>query len=78
MSYKGTVNFDVYYRTSSSSSWVKTTSSSYYEIDNDYDNGYTFSSSNDGQKTLNNFIRFKKDDYSYKIVVTDEDNDDTE
>ena len=77
-SYRGSVEFDVYYRSSNSSSWIKTTSSSYYEIDNDYEDGYTFTSSNRGQKTLSNFIRFKKDDYSYKVVVTDEDDSDIE
>ena len=76
--YRGTVNFDVYYRSGSSSSWIKTTSSSYYEIDNDYDNGYTFTSSNDGQKIFNNLIRFKKNNYSYKVVVSDEDDDSIE
>ncbi len=78
-SYRGSVEFEVYYRQSSSSSWVKTTSSTYYEMDEDYeDDGYTFTSSNDGRKTLNDFIRFKKDDYQYKVVVVDEDDDDME
>lgn len=72
------MDFDVYYRSSSSSSWIKTTSSSYYEIDEDYEDGYTFTSSNDGQKTLTDFIRFKKDDYEYKVVATDEDDEDVE
>ncbi len=72
-SYRGTVNFDVYYRSSSSSSWIQTTSSSWYEIVSNYENnGYTFTSSNNGQKTFSNFIRFKKNNYSYKVVVTDE------
>lgn len=70
--------FDIYYRRSGSSSWVKTTSSSYYEIDEDYEDGYTFTSSNDGQKTLYDFIRFRKDDYEYKIVASDEDDEDIE
>ena len=68
----------MYYRSSSSSSWIKTTSSSYYEMDEDYDNGYTFTSSNDGQKVFNNLIRFKKNNYSYKVVVSDEDDEDIE
>ena len=33
-SYRGTINMNVYYRSSNSSSWVKTTSSSYYETSN--------------------------------------------
>ncbi len=77
-SYEGDIEFEVYYRASSSSSWIKTTSSSYYEIDNDYDDGYSFTTANRGQKTLANFIRFKKDDYEYKVVVADEDDDDIE
>jgi len=77
-SYRGSVEFEVYYRSSSSSSWIRTTSTSYYEIDSDYRNGYTFTSSNRGQKTLSNFIRFKKDNLEYKVVVTDEDDNDIE
>ncbi len=77
-SYRGSVEFEVYYRRSGSSSWTKTTSSSYYEIDEDYEDGYSFSSTNDGQKTFDNFIQFKKDDYEYKVVVVDEDDDDIE
>ena len=65
----------MYYRKSSSSSWTRTTSSSYYEIDEDYEDGYTFKSSDDGEKEFNNFIRFKKDNYQYKLVVTDQDDD---
>lgn len=76
--YRGTVNFDVYYRSGSSSSWIKTTSSSYYEMDEDYDNGYTFTSSNDGQKIFSNLIRFKKNNYSYKVIAYDEDDEDIE
>ncbi|MEI8091699.1 MAG: hypothetical protein WCG98_05785 [bacterium] len=72
--YNDTVNFKVYKRASGSSSWTLTTSSSDFEIDSDYDNGYDFSSSDDGDKTLTNFIRFKRNNYSYKVRVYDESN----
>jgi VCBS repeat-containing protein len=45
--YTDTVKFKVYYRSSSSSSWTQTTSSTYYEMDSDYDGGYDFTSSDD-------------------------------
>ncbi len=76
-SYRGSIEFEVYYRTSGSSSWIKTTSSSYYEMDEDYEDGYTFTSSNNGQKTFYDLIRFRKE-YEYKIIVVDEDDDDIE
>ena len=70
--YDGDVEFKVYYRTSSSSSWKLTTSSSYFKIDSDYDDGYSFKSSYKGVKTLSDFITFKKD-YDFKVRVEDED-----
>jgi hypothetical protein len=71
--YDGTVDFKVYYRTSSSSSWVLTTSSTYFEIDSDFDDGYEFDEDDDkGYATLSDFIRFKKS-YDYKVRVYDED-----
>jgi hypothetical protein len=73
-SYRGTLQFEIYYKASASSTWTKTTSSTYYEIANNYDdNGYTFTSSNAGQKTFTNLIRFKTNNYSYKVLVYDED-----
>ena len=69
--YTDTVNFRVYYRTSSSSSRTPTTSTSYYEIDTDYDDWYEFDSSDDGEADLTNFIEFKKS-YDYKVRVYDE------
>ncbi len=77
--YRGTIQFEVYYKSSSSSTWTKTTSSTYYEMDSDYeDDGYTFTSSNNGQKTFSNIIQFKKNNYSYKVLVYDEDDEDIE
>ncbi len=76
--YRGTVQFEVYYRASSSSSWTLTTSTSYYEIKSAYADGYTFTSSNNGQKTFTDIIRFKKNDYSYKVLVYDEDEESVE
>ncbi|MFZ2150609.1 MAG: hypothetical protein WAZ12_04230 [Candidatus Absconditicoccaceae bacterium] len=70
--YDGTVDFKVYYRSSSSSSWTLTTSSTYFEIDSDYDNGYEFTSSDDGEADLTNFIQFKKNNYDYKVRVYDD------
>lgn len=42
------------------------------------DDGYTFTSSNRGTKTFSNIIKFKKNNYSYKVIVYDEDNEDIE
>ncbi len=69
--YRDSLNFKVYYRSSSSSSWIQTSSSTYFEIDNDFDGGYDFTSSDRGVAILNNFIRFKKN-YDYKVRVYDE------
>ena len=71
--YNGNIGFKVYYRTSSSSSWVLTTSSSYFEMKSTYNNWYSFSSSYNGQRTLTDFIRFKKS-YDYKVMVYDKNN----
>jgi len=75
--YRGNIQFEVYYKPSSSSVRTLTTSSSYYEIMNSTyeDNGYTFTSSNNGQKVFSNFIQFKKNNYSYKVLVYDRDYD---
>ena len=73
--YTNAVEFTVYYRTSSSSSWRETSSSYYFEFDNDYEDGYDFSSSDDGYVTLYDAIEFKKP-YDFKVVVEDEDDDD--
>jgi len=78
-SYRGTVQFEVYYKASGSYTRVKTTSSTYYEMDADYeDDGYTFISSNNGTKIFSNLIQFKKNNYSYKVVVYDENDEDIE
>jgi hypothetical protein len=77
--YRGTIQFEVYYKSSNSSTWTKTTSSTYYEMVSTYENnGYTFTSSNNGQKTFSNIIKFKKNNYSYKVLVYDEDDEDIE
>ncbi len=67
--YTDTINFKVYYRTSSSSSWVQTTSSTYYTMGSSYTDGYDFTSSDDGVAELTNFIKFKKNNYDYKVRV---------
>lgn len=75
-SYRGTMQFEVYYKASGSSTRTKTTSSTYYEMAGSYKtNGYTFTSSNAGEKSFTNLIRFKKNNYSYKVLVYDEDED---
>ncbi len=63
------VRFRVYYRSSSSSSWTETTSSTYYTMGSNFTNWYTFSTSDNGVKTLNNFIRFNRNNYDYKVRV---------
>lgn len=75
-SYRGTIQFEVYYKAPSSSTRVLTTSTTYYDINSSYNNGYTFTSSDNGQKTFNNILKLKKNNYSYKIVVYDEDDED--
>ncbi|MEI6672860.1 MAG: hypothetical protein WCL02_06090, partial [bacterium] len=70
--YNDSINFKVYYRSSSSSSWVQTTSSSDYTMNSSYTNGYDFSSSNNGEKTFSSFIKFNRNNYDYKVRVYDE------
>ncbi|MFA6256633.1 MAG: hypothetical protein WC606_05685, partial [Candidatus Absconditabacterales bacterium] len=77
--YRGTVQFEVYYKASGSSSWTQTTSSTYYTMVSTYeDNGYTFTSSNNGQKTFSNLIKFNRNNYSYKVLVYDENDESIE
>lgn len=71
--YTDLVNFKIYKRASGSSTWTLTTSSTDFEIDSDYEDGYDFTSSDDGDVTLNNFIKFKRNNYSYKVRVYAED-----
>jgi len=73
--YRGTVQFEVYYRSSSSSSRTLTTSPTYYTMNSTYSDGYTFTSSNAGQKTFTDLIKFNKNNYSYKVLVYDEDDE---
>lgn len=73
--YTWTVEFKIYYKTPDSSTWTRTSSSSYYEIKSWYTTGYKFTSSNAWQVTIENFIRFFKDEYSYKVFVEDEEED---
>jgi hypothetical protein len=42
------------------------------------DNGYTFTSSNNGQKTFSNLIKFNRNNYSYKVLVYDENDESIE
>jgi len=68
--YTDSVDFTVYYRTSSSNVRTPTTSSNYYSIGSNYVNGYDFSSSDDWSVTLNDFIKFRQK-FEYKVVVED-------
>ncbi|HBB04271.1 TPA: hypothetical protein DCZ39_05265 [Patescibacteria group bacterium] len=70
--FSDSINFKVYYRTSDSYSWTQTTSSMYYTMNSSYTNGYDFTSSDNGQKTFTNFIKFNKNNYDYKVRVYDE------
>jgi len=70
--YTDSINFKVYYRSSSSSTWTLTTSSTYYTMSSSYTNGYDFSSSNNGIKTFTNLIKFNRNNYDYKVRVYDE------
>ena len=74
--FSDTVKFKVYYGHASSSSWTQTTNSSYYTMSSSYVDGYDFSSSNHGQKTFSDFIKFKNSSYDYKVRVYDDDADD--
>ncbi len=74
--FDGSIDYKIYYRSSSSSSWTLTTSSTYYEIDADFDDGYDFTSSDDWVAELSNFIKLKKNNYDYKIRVYDQDDND--
>ena len=48
--------------------WRRTTNTSLFEINDDYENGYDFPSSKDGETELSDFIRFKQS-YKFKIEV---------
>ncbi len=72
--YTGKLTFSMKYRSSSSSSWssVSNTSSTYVsDYSSDWSNGYyKMTSSDKGQATLNNLIKFKKSGY-YRVYVKD-------
>lgn len=74
-SYRGTVDFEIYYKTSWSSTWTRTFSSNYYTMHSSYEDGFTFSSSQNGYASITNFIKFNKSNYSYKVVVYDQDDE---
>ncbi len=71
--YNNTIKYEVEYKSSSYSSW-ENAPSSYYDIDNDFDDGeIRFKSSWDGKKKFSDFIKFKKD-YKFKLTFKDENN----
>ncbi len=70
-SYRWTVNFEIYYKASGASTWTKTTSSNYYTMHSNYRNGYTFTAARNGYVTITNFIKFNRNNHSYKVLVYD-------
>ena len=71
--YTGAVKFQVKYKQSPNDSW-QLAPSSYYERSSNFGNTITFSAGgsdpDNGQKTLQNFIKFKKA-YYFQIIVSD-------
>jgi hypothetical protein len=51
------------------STW-RTASSSYYEADSYFNRGYSFSSSDYGERTFSSFIKFTRN-YQYRLYVED-------
>ena len=74
--YTGKLTFSAKYRSSSSDSWssISRTSNSYFsDYSNEWDNGYyRMTSSDKGEVTLKDIVKFKKDGY-YRIYVEDTD-----
>ena len=74
--YTGKLNLSAKYRSSSSSSWssISNTSSTYFSSYSDeWDDGYyKMKSSDKGEVTLSNIVKFKKSGY-YRIYVKDTD-----
>ena len=77
--YVGKLSFSAKYRSSSSSSWTSIsnlTSSTYFsDYSSDWEDGYyRMRSSDDGEVTLKNLVKFKKKGY-YRVYVKDTDGD---
>ena len=74
--YTGKLNLSAKYRSSSSASWtsISNTSSTYFkDYSDEWDDGYyKMKSSDKGEITLNNLVKFKKDWY-YRVYVKDTD-----
>ncbi len=74
--YTGRLSLSAKYRSSSSSSWssISNTSSTYFsDYSDEWDDGYyKMKSSDDGEITLKNLVKFKKNGY-YRIYVEDTD-----
>lgn len=72
--YSGRLSLSAKYRSSSSSNWssISNTSSTYFTAYSDAweDGYYRMTSSDDGEVTLNNLVKFRKDGY-YRIYVED-------
>ena len=75
--YRGKIQFEVYKKASNATIWTLTTSANDFTMISTYkSNGYTFTKSNAWQKTFSNLISFKRTNYSYKVLVYDEDYED--
>ena len=79
--YIGKINFSRFqYKSSNSSSWsnISRTSSTYVsDYSSEWNNGYyRMTSSDDGEVSLKNLVKFKKSGY-YRIYVEDTDGNDT-
>ncbi|MBQ5945663.1 hypothetical protein IJL65_04775 [bacterium] len=74
--YTGKLTLSAKYRSSSSSSWssISNTSSTYFtDYSDEWDDGYyRMKSSDDGEVTLKNLVKFRKNGY-YRIYVEDTD-----
>ena len=74
--YTGKLKLSAKYRSSSSSSWssISNTSSTYFnDYSDEWDDGYyRMTSSDDGEVTLKNLVKFRKNGY-YRIYVEDTD-----
>ena len=70
-SYRGRIDFSMQYRSSNSSSRSTVTSSSYFDASSYFNNGYQFTSSDYGYKTLSSFVRFNRSGY-YRLYAKDD------
>ncbi|GHW02622.1 hypothetical protein AGMMS50249_4080 [candidate division SR1 bacterium] len=68
--YRGYVEFEMQYRSTSSSSRQTVSSSSYFSASSQFTNGYQFTSSDNGYRNFNSFVSFAREGY-YRLYVED-------